>query len=169
MKKILILNTGGTFNKVYNELSGNLDVPLNNSAVKQIIDTAFKDNLALKIEGIIYKDSLEMNDKDRQLIVHALKDYEKVILIHGTDTMDITAKYLCQHLSNKTVVITGAMKPFSIEPIEATANLCISLQFLLDNDKSGVYIGMHGLVNRYEELVKNREIGKFELNKKVKN
>ena len=163
MKKILIINTGGTFNKVYNEISGELEVSSDNSSVEEIIKTSFKNNIEITIKSILHKDSLDLTNEDRELILKITEGYEKVLIVHGTDTIDITANYLSQNTKNKTIVLTGAMKPYSIEKIEATSNLSISLFFLNNCNDSGVFVGMHGLVQKYQNLKKNRKIGKFEI------
>ena len=165
MRKILIINSGGTFNKVYNELNGELEVQKNNDAIEEIVKIAFRNNIDITIKGVLHKDSLDLTHEDREVISNLIENYEKVLIVHGTDTMDITASYLSKkHLTGKTVVLTGAMKPFSIEPIEATSNLCISLHFLKECNEHDIFIGMHGLVKKYNKINKNRLLGKFELN-----
>ncbi len=168
MKKILILNTGGTFNKVYNELLGHLEVSKNNDAIEKIIAVSCRENLDITIKGVLFKDSLELTDLDRAVMLNEIKDFQKIIIVHGTDTMDATALYLSSKVSDdKIIVLTGAMKPFSIEPIEPSSNLSLSLQFLQDERKSGIYIGMHGLVLEHHKLKKNRKIGKFEVRNNI--
>jgi len=87
-----------------------------------------------------------------------------VVIVHGTDTMDKSAKALDAWLGrshDKRVVLTGAMVPFSIDPVEATANLALAVsavRFL----EPGVYIAMHGMVLPYDQIKKNRELGIFE-------
>jgi len=163
MQKILILNTGGTFNKVYNQLLGQLEVSKNNDAIEKIVSVSFRENVDITIKGILYKDSLELTDADREIMVEAIKDYEKIIIVHGTDTMDVTALYLSLNAKNKTIVLTGAMRPFSIEPVEPTSNLSTAVQFIQNTCEKGVYIGMHGLVCEHHKLKKNRQTGKFEV------
>jgi L-asparaginase len=165
-EKILIINTGGTFNKVYNELTGTLEVPNNNIAIETLLNRSFKTNKQYELIGMIYKDSLEFTSSDRDLLKKQILDsnYSKVIIIHGTDTIDISAEFLdsFDELKDRTVVFTGAMKPFSIETTEATANFCLAYGFLQSDVKSGVYIAMHGVVAEYKELKKNRRLGVFE-------
>jgi len=163
MKNILVINTGGTFNKVYNERKGHLEVSANNHAIEKIINKAFKDNLDIKIIGMLYKDSIKLVDEDRYIMMGSMKNYDKVLIIHGTDTMDITATFLAKFIKNKTIILTGAMKPFSIEPIEATANFSIALEFLKQTEELGIFIGMHGLVDKHYKIKKNRILGRFEL------
>ena len=166
MNKILILNTGGTFNKKYCEISGTLKVLEDNSNIELIVKKAFRNNLNLDIKGVLYKDSLEINDINRKEILENLHVYKKILIVHGTDTMDMTAKFLANKIKkDQTVVLTGAMHPFSIDVLEAVANFSISLSFLNQNHNTGVYIGMHGLVKEYTKIHKNKKLGIFECQK----
>lgn len=159
--KITVINTGGTFNKRYNPLSGELEVPKDSLALDEIISYCY--NIDFEVLNIISKDSLEMNDDDRELIVRTIKNCknQNIIIVHGTDTMDLTAKYLDEKIKDKNVVLTGAMLPISINKIEATLNFSQALGFLNANIENGIYISMHGSVKNYKKLVKNRELGKF--------
>ena len=91
---ILIINTGGTFNKIYNQLTGNLEIYKKNKAIEKIL-LASKIN-DVKVTGIIYKDSLDITNNDRDKLVEIINDsnYNKIIIIHGTDTINHTALYL---------------------------------------------------------------------------
>lgn len=165
MKDILILNTGGTFNKVYDPIKGSLEVAKNNNAIKTILDKFLKtNNNAIKVKGLLFKDSLEMTKSDRTQIVNEIKNAKekKIIIIHGTDTMDKTAQYIDKHINNKEIIIVGTMVPFSIEPIEATANFSSAFGLLQTGIKDGVYIAMHGHIKKHHKINKNREIGVFE-------
>ena len=161
MKKILIIDTGGTFNKVYNPLTGSLDIEKSGEA----IDTIAKNWLVeFEVINIIGKDSLDMIESDREEILQTIKKstFNSVIIIHGTDTIDKTAKYLAKAKLGKEIILTGAMVPFSINPIEATANLALAYGYIERLDREGVYIALNGSVNRYNRVIKNREKGKFE-------
>ena len=105
---MLILNTGGTFNKCYNPLTGELFVPSDNGAVEEILQSLVID---IKVQGILYKDSLDMDDTDRSLLADTIaKTDEKVIIVvHGTDTMDLSAEAIARLALQKTVVFTGAL------------------------------------------------------------
>ena len=159
--KITVINTGGTFNKRYNPLSGELDVPKDSLALDEIISYCY--NIDFDVLNIISKDSLEMNDDDRELIVRTIKNCknQNIIIVHGTDTMDLTTKYLDEKIKDKTIVLTGAMLPISINKVEATLNFSQAIGFLNANIENGIYISMHGSVKNYKKLVKNRELGKF--------
>ncbi len=164
MKEILILNTGGTFNKIYNPINGQLEVSQNNKAIEKICEKFLKTNNNIKIQGLLFKDSLEMTKADRSILVNVIKNAKekKIIIVHGTDTMDKTAEYLDKFINNKEIILVGTMVPFSIEPIEATANLCSAYGILQTNIKDGVYICMHGHIKKHTKMYKNREIGVFE-------
>jgi len=158
---MLILNTGGTFNKRYNPLKGELEVPYDNDALDSITS---RFTYPLNLAGTVYKDSLEIDAEDRKMMADIiLASTEKTfILVHGTDTMDKTAAFLAEVAPEKIIIITGAMVPFSIDPIEATANFAMALGFGEACEKEGVYICMQGSVAPHDKLVKNRSIGKFE-------
>ena len=157
---MLILNTGGTFNKRYDPIKGELFVPVDNDAVEIILKSLV---IEIDVQGILYKDSLEMDDTDRSLLADTIaKSDEKVIIVvHGTDTMDLSTDLIAGLALQKTVVFTGAMIPFSINPIEATANLAMAIGFA-QRSCSGVYIVMQGICGQYNYVRKNRECGKFE-------
>ncbi len=162
MQDILIINTGGTFNKRYNPLRGELQVPEDSLALEGVLKYFY--NLKYKIINIIHKDSLDMNDSDRQEIVEVIQNSssKKILIIHGTDTMDKTALFLEQKIKDKCVILTGAMVPFSIDYIEATANIATAIGYILNCQKNGIYIAMHGLVDIHNRVFKNRDIGVFQ-------
>ena len=157
---MLIINTGGTFNKIYEPINGELIVPKNNIAVESILREL--PNISPDIEGIIFKDSLDMVDRDREELHRVVKNSKDkdIVIVHGTDTMDISAKYIAQRVNKKKVVFTGAMVPFSISPIEATANLSMAISSLRYLDY-GVYISMQGLVLPFDKIIKDRRVGIF--------
>ena len=159
--KITVINTGGTFNKRYNLLSGELDVSKDSLALDEIISYCY--NIDFEVLNIISKDSLEMSDVDRELIVRTIRNIknENIIIVHGTDTIDLTAKYLDEKIKDKTIILTGAMLPISINKVEATLNFSQAIGFLNSNCENGIYISMHGSVKNYKKLIKNRELGKF--------
>lgn len=159
--KILILNTGGTFNKIYNYISGDLEVPRNNLAVEHILGNVY-DNINYKIIGIIFKDSLALTNIDREKLSDYIEesDYEKIIIIHGTDTMNITASFLENKFSNKKIILVGAIKPVSLNPIDGVLNLGIAIGYINSIDY-GVYISMSGLCLKHDLIHKNRGLGKF--------
>ncbi|MFA6138663.1 MAG: asparaginase domain-containing protein [Sulfurimonas sp.] len=159
---MLILNSGGTFNKRYNPLTGELEVPYDNAAVESILQSVtFEYDLA----GVVYKDSLDMDLNDRKMLANIMgesKD-DTFIIIHGTDTMDKSAEFFHEIFDNKKIVLVGAMNPFEIDKIEASLNLGIAIGFLKSLQNYGVYICMSGHVELWNRIVKNRDLGKFEI------
>jgi len=162
MKKIQIISTGGTFNKVYNPKTGNLDIDKTSHALKTI---ASKWLCEFEILNIIGKDSLEMTNHDRLELLSTIhqSNYHNIIIVHGTDTIDVTAEYLADAELEKTIVLTGAMVPYSIDATEATANLASAYGYLNALEKRGVFIAMNGVFGSYEKVKKNRKEGKFTL------
>lgn len=158
---VTIINTGGTFNKRYNPITGALEVPNDNIALDKILSSCH--NVEFEIKNIVSKDSLEMDDIDRQIITDAVNETsnENIIIIHGTDTVDLTSAFLREQVSNKKIVFTGAMVPMSIDEVEATMNFSLSLGFLSSKIDNGIYLAMHGVVVDASKLVKDRSVGKF--------
>lgn len=159
--EILIINTGGTFNKVYQPVSGNLIVPKDDKAIYKIVDKIV--NCKVEVKGIIYKDSLDMTNRDREELLKSIKEANQkyIIVVHGTDTMGISAKFISKYIKDRVVIFTGAMVPFSIDTIEATSNLSMALAMVRVLDE-GVYISMQGLVLPHNKIIKNRELGIFQ-------
>jgi len=163
LNNITILNTGGTFNKLYDPIDGVLKVQKSNKAIKIIFSNFIKSNQKPNIKGLIYKDSLDITKKDRAKIIKkidTIKD-DKIIIVHGTDTIDLTAKYIQKRVKNKIIILTGAMQPFSIEPIEATANIISAYGYIQNCKKNGVYIAMNGCIKPYKNIKKDRVAGVF--------
>lgn len=159
--KITVINTGGTFNKRYNPIKGMLEVPTDNIALDKIIKSCH--NIEFEVINIISKDSLDMTYSDREIIINSVKncDNEKIIIIHGTDTVDLTSVYLQKEITNKKIVFTAAMVPMSIDEVEATMNFSMAIGFLNSNINNGIYLSMHGLVLEHDKLIKNKNLGKF--------
>jgi len=159
--KITIINTGGTFNKRYNPLNGKLEVPKDHVSLDKIIKSCH--NVEFTVHNIISKDSLDMTDEDRNIIAESITKSEddKIIIIHGTDTVDLTSAFLKEKQIDKKIVFTGAMVPMSIDEGEATMNFSLSLGFLSSDVKDGIYLAMHGVVVDASKLLKNREKGQF--------
>jgi len=160
---IHFINTGGTFNKRYNPLTGDLDVPSDYEAVEDIIKKSLF-NQKYKITQIISKDSLEFTKEDRELLLKTIQDSkeEKIVIIHGTDTIKKSAEFVSK-IKNKKVVFCGAMKPYEINAVEATANLFLAIGFI-QNAKNGIYIAMNGVVDNYKKIEKDYKKGVFYFN-----
>jgi L-asparaginase len=160
MRKILIISTGGTFNKVYNPLNGELVIDEESKALEEI---ASRWLCKFEIINIIGKDSLNITNQDRLLLLATINQskYDDIIVIHGTDTIDSTAKYLADADIDKRIILTGAMVPYFIDPVEATANLASAFGYLQTLTDDGVYIAMHGLFGSYTKIIKDKKNGNF--------
>ena len=159
--KITVLNTGGTFNKRYNPITGQLEVPSDNIALDKIIKSCF--NVEFDIKNIVSKDSLDFTQEDRKAILENIKNStsDKIIIIHGTDTVDLTAKFIDGKVEGKKIVFTGAMVPMSIDEVEATMNFSQAIGFLNAPIEDGIYLSMHGVVVEHSKLKKDRNVGQF--------
>ena len=159
---MLILNSGGTFNKRYNKISGDLEVPFDNDAIEKILTSVDSDyNLA----GVVYKDSLDMDMSDRKMLASIIMEStdDTFIVVHGTDSISMTAEFLDEVFDDRKIILTGSMKPFEIDTIEATLNLGMALGFAKSVQENGVYICMSGHVEAWNKIEKNRKSGKFEI------
>jgi len=161
---ITVLNTGGTFNKRYNPIKGELEVPSDNIALDKIIKSCH--NVNFDIKNIVSKDSLYFTDTHREIILEEVKNStsDKIIIIHGTDTVELTSKFFEGKVEGKRIVFTGAMVPMSIDEVEATMNFSQALGFLNADIKPGIYISMHGVVVDHSRLKKDRKVGQFLIN-----
>ena len=159
---MLILNSGGTFNKRYNKISGDLEVPFDNEALENIL-ACVDSNYSLA--GVVYKDSLEMDINDRKMLANIIMESteDTFIIVHGTDTISVTSEFLDEVFDDRKIILTGSMKPFEIDNIEATLNLGMALGFASSVIENGVYICMSGFIKPWDKLEKNRKSGKFEI------
>ncbi|RYZ30657.1 MAG: asparaginase [Chitinophagaceae bacterium] len=157
---IRIFITGGTFDKEYNELTGQLY--FNDSHLPEMLDLG-RNLVAVEVRTLMMVDSLEMTNDDRELIAeHCKKSKEdKIIITHGTDTMAETAKLLAEKLSGKTIVITGAMIPYKFGSSDGLFNLGSAMAFV-QTLSPGVYVAMNGRYFNANNVRKNKETGVFE-------
>jgi len=156
-----IFITGGTLDKQYNPLNGELI--FNQSSVEQMLRQS-RSTIAISTEVLMLKDSLEMTDADRHCLSEACNGSEQkqIIITHGTDTMVESAQTIAAQLSSdKTVVLLGAMVPYQFKGSDALFNLGCAMS-AVQILAAGVYITMNGQVFDYREVKKNRAIGEFE-------
>jgi len=157
---IRIFVTGGTFDKEYNELDGTLY--FKNTHLQEMLDLG-RCKVKVDVRTLMMVDSLEMTDADRHLIVEQCRKTkeDKIIITHGTDTMEVTGKVLGQSVENKTIVITGAMIPYKFGSSDGLFNLGSALAFV-QTLPAGVYIAMNGRHFQWNNVRKNRKTGQFE-------
>jgi L-asparaginase len=106
-----------------------------------------------------------MDIDDRKMLASIIMEStdDTFIIVHGTDTISMTAEFLDEVFDDRKIILTGSMKPFEIDNIEATLNLGISLGYAKSEIDNGVYICMSGFVEPWERIEKNRKSGKFEI------
>ena len=159
---MLILNSGGTFNKRYNPLNGELEVPYDNDAIQRILKSV---ESKYDLAGVVYKDSLDMTLDDRKILANIIMESKDdvFVIVHGTDTIKQTAEFLSEIFDDRAIVLVGAMKPFEIDNVEASFNLGMAMGFAHGVDEYGVYICMNGYTEPWQNIEKNTSFGKFEL------
>ena len=157
---IRVFATGGTFDKEYDYIHGTL----NFSATKLPgMLRQGRSTLDVKLRTLMMKDSLEFTEKERELIARACVDCDedKIVITHGTDTMSITAEYLSSRVTDKTVVLTGAMIPYAFGTSDGFFNLGAALAFA-QTLPPGIYVAMNGRYFDWDSVRKNKETGLFE-------
>jgi len=157
---VRIFITGGTFDKEYNELTGQLF--FKDTHMSDLLSLG-RCNVDVTIETLMMVDSLEMTDQDRaKIVTHCNNCPEKQIVItHGTDTMAQTAAILAAKVPDKTIVLTGAMIPIKFGSSDGLFNVGSALAFA-QTLPAGVYIAMNGRWFAANRVRKNKETGTFE-------
>lgn len=157
---IRIFITGGTFDKEYNELNGQLY--FKDTHMHELLEEG-RNKVPVVIRTLMMIDSLDMTAQDRELIVHQCiqSEEDKIIITHGTDTMAITAKVLAENIKHKTIVLTGAMIPIKFGSSDGLFNLGSALAFA-QSLPPGVYVAMNGRYFNWNNVKKNKQTGTFE-------
>ena len=157
---IRIFVTGGTFDKEYNELNGELY--FKDTHLHEMLRLG-RSKLELEVTTLMMMDSLDMNEQDRQTIAKACMDVseKKILITHGTDTMPETAALLSGMIKDKTIVLTGAMVPYKFGSSDGLFNLGSALAFV-QTLPPGVYVAMNGKIFEGENVRKNKAKGEFE-------
>jgi len=160
MQPIRIFITGGTFDKNYNELTGELF--FKDSHLPEMLKLG-RCNLEVEIRTLMMIDSLQMTAEDRQIILQQCRraPEDRLVITHGTDTMVETAAVLAAGIEHKTVVLTGAMIPYKFGSSDGLFNLGSALAFA-QTLPPGVYIAMNGRYFAWDRARKNRQTGMFE-------
>ncbi|KAH9509149.1 hypothetical protein Btru_049213 [Bulinus truncatus] len=171
-RNILIIQTGGTIDKIYPQHPGAYGFEISQPAVINILARAAP-YLPCRIETICTKDSQEMSDADREDILRCVvdADQELVLITHGTDTICETARYLVKAgvgqgsdygpgVGEKVVVLTGAIKPECMKDTDADFNVGFAMGLLQGSSSPGVYVAMEGCIISGLHVVRNKS-GKF--------
>lgn len=157
--EIQIITTGGTIDKLYFDAKSEFQV--GDPQVVEVLREAHV-TVPYAVRQLMRKDSLDLTEADRRLIREtiAAAPHRHFVVTHGTDTMLDTARVL-QSLSDKTIVLTGAMQPARFRFTDAVFNIgcaVMAVQLL----PPGVYVTMNGRLFDPRRTVKNREQNRFE-------
>ncbi len=157
---IRIFVTGGTFDKTYDYIRGQLF--FEDTQVPEMLKLG-RNTLQVRLRTLMMVDSLEMTDHDRELIarncITCAEDH--ILITHGTDTMVETAKVLANRVFGKTIVLTGAMIPYRFGSSDGFFNMGSAMAFV-QVLPPGVYVVMNGRYFNWDNVRKNRQTGFFE-------
>lgn len=162
--KIHVVTTGGTIEKTYDERDGTL--ANRDSVIKEITDKLRLPYTELQIHGLFAKDSLDMTHEDRQQLAHVIKTLvptaDGIVVLHGTDTMALSARHCQAELSpvGLPIIFTGAMRPLGFEDSDARQNFTEAL-FAARIAGPGVYIAFHGTLHPAATAEKDHNKGTF--------
>jgi len=161
--RIRIFVAGGTFDKEYNELNGELF--FKETHLYEMLKLG-RCRLAFDIITLMMIDSLDMSDSDRKIILENCigANENKIVITHGTDTMVETARVIAGSVKDKTIVLTGAMIPYKFGSSDGLFNLGSALAFV-QTLPHGVYIAMNGKYFNWDNVRKNKKTGVFEESK----
>jgi len=159
ISKLLIITTGGTIDKIY--FDDKSDYQIGEPQISQILH-AMHVAFEFEVSSLMRKDSLHMEDKDRQLILDVVSASEvrHILITHGTDSMVKTATVL-QNVPDKTIVLTGALNPARFRDSDAIFNIGCAVG-AAQTLPPGVYIAMNGKVWDPAHVRKNRFENRFE-------
>ena len=157
---VRIFITGGTFDKEYNEITGQLY--FRDTHMHDFLDLG-RSKVPVEIQTLMMTDSLEMNDNDRDMIAQQCIDCKenRIVITHGTDTMSDTARLLAQKVQNKTVILTCTMIPIKFGSSDGLFNLGSALAFA-QTLPAGIYVAMNGRYFNSDNVRKNKQTGMFE-------
>jgi L-asparaginase len=160
MEEILIITTGGTIDKVYFDAKS--DYQVGSTIIGKMLADAHVTH-PFQILEVLQKDSLELDDRDRQLILDTVRasPNRKIVITHGTDTMTDTAQWLCE-IPDRTIVMTGSLAPARFAESDALFNIGMAMASV-QSLEPGVYIAMNGTIFRAKDVTKNRDKNRFEL------
>ncbi len=157
---VRILVTGGTFDKEYNELEGTLFFKETHLPEMLILG---RSRVKASVSTLMMIDSLDMTDEHRLRILKACREAaeNRIVVTHGTDTMEVTARVLGEAAIGKTIVLTGAMVPYKFGSSDGLFNLGSALA-LVQMLPAGVFIAMNGRCFTWDNVHKDRKKGVFE-------
>jgi L-asparaginase len=168
MKRVTLISTGGTIEKTYDERTGTLQN--RRSIVDRMLSALRLEDVTINSIQLLSKDSLDLTDHDRKRILEMVQlmvsdaspDCAGVVILHGTDTLQVTGEMLCRELKDLAVpvVLTGAMRPYEMKQSDALQNLNEAI-FAAGVLAPGVYAVAHGRALQFPGVVKDPNRGTF--------
>lgn len=161
---ILLITTGGTIEKTYDELSGILSNQV--SVLDVMLASVQLNGIEIERLGLMNKDSLDMTSDDHLHIASTVRErideFDGVVIVHGTDRLATTGDTLFRELNNPSspVILTGAMRPWELRQTDALQNLTEAL-LAVQLVKPGVYVAMHNRVLPFPGVRKDAALGTF--------
>ncbi len=157
---IRIFATGGTFDKEYNERDGSLF--FQDTHVGEMLRKG-RCRVPVEVRTLMMIDSLDMDDDDRQTLLNNCRKcpHDRIVITHGTDTLEITARVLGPEITDKTVILVGAMIPYTFGSSDGLFNLGAAVAFA-QTLPHGVYVAMNGRIFDWDNVRKNKDVGEFE-------
>ena len=158
--RVTVLTTGGTIEKTYDERDGSLRNY--HTILPEMLATLRLPDLEVTYDQVVFKDSLEMTEEDRECILQAtqraLHQSDAVVILHGTDTLGQTGELLHRELRGLTVpvILTGAMRPYEFRDTDALQNVTETL-LAARLASPGVYVVMHNRGLRFPGVTKDAE------------
>ena len=158
--KVHIVTTGGTIDKIYFDALS--DYKIGDPVIGELLEKIGV-GFSFDVHSLMRKDSLELTDNDRQLIVDTAKsaDSDCILVTHGTDTMVETGRWLKEQVPDKKIVLTGALQPAAFRETDAVFNIGCAIG-ALQSVENGVYVSMNGQVFDVLKVKKNRQANRFE-------
>lgn len=158
--KITFIQTGGTIDKDYPKTTKGWAFEIAEPAVERILEK-LNPSFEYEIVSAFKKDSLEITEEDLTSLLHICKatSNDKIIITHGTDTMINSAKYLSS-IPNKTIILTGAMRPDRFSNSDASINVGLAIG-AVQSLPNGVYVSMYGIVKPFDKIKRDLNSGKF--------
>lgn len=143
---ITFIQTGGTIDKDYPKSDHGYDFAINEPAVRSMLHNCHA-QFKYDIIEVLKKDSLDITETDRKKIVQAVAKVpgDRIVITHGTDTIYQTAEAINSAITDKTIILTGALRPEKFAASDAEFNVGMAVG-AVQSMPHGVYIALYGRV-----------------------
>ncbi len=169
-----ILSMGGTIDKDYPRLTAGYAFEFGyETAASRILNALPNLGITFEVKSICKKDSLDISDDDRGLLLDAICDilerksaashHLRIVITHGTDSMIETAQCVQNRMKDNSAVIafTGATKPERFIDSDASFNLGCAIAATSVCSSGSVVICMNGNVVTAEKCIREVASGLF--------